>query len=175
MGYFFSLLISSMFLEEITLLSSLALIAEDKISFKAAFLACFLGINIGNIITYFIGFYVSKLNPETRFQFLKKHEAKLAQFKNSQFLTYWIVVSKLVPGARTITYFAAGFLKFPFAKFLILTFISALGVTALVLWAGTGLLELFETHWIISLAILGALLYILKIIFQKAKKEWTGS
>lgn len=157
-------------LEEITLLSSLALVAQGKISFTSAFAACFLGICIGNTANYFIGHFFSRLYPENRF--LKKHDIKISQFKNSNLLTYWIVASKLVPGARLITYFAAGFLRYPFWKFELLTCLSAFGVTALVLFGGEGLRQLFETHWIISVAIIGLLLIILGFALRKAKNDW---
>ena len=161
-----------MLLEEITLLSSIALVAENKISFSAAFIACFLGINIGNIITYLIGYFVARMNPHERFHFLKKHEMKISQFKNSDLLTTWIVISKFVPGTRFITYFAAGFLRYSFPKFLLLTFISALAVTAAVMWAGEGFRQLFQTHWILSLILLTLLLIILKLILQNFIKNW---
>lgn len=161
-----------MLLEEITLVSSIALIAENKITFEAAFIACLLGINVGNILNYYVGFFVSRMNPHKRFNFLKKHEVKISEFKDSSLLTYWIVISKLVPGTRFVTYFAAGYLKYPFGKYLALTFLSAFAVTSIVLWAGEGFRQLFKTHWILSVILLALILIVLKFTLQKLKKTW---
>jgi membrane protein DedA with SNARE-associated domain len=58
MKYFFSIFTGTFILEDLALASSLVLMAENKMSFQGAFLACFLGITIGDIGLYFIGFSI---------------------------------------------------------------------------------------------------------------------
>ncbi len=77
MSYFLSLLLGCFFLEDVALFAALEIMAKQQLSLEALFLACFIGINLGNMACYLIGYYISRLNLENRFRFFQKHQPRI--------------------------------------------------------------------------------------------------
>ncbi len=172
MTYFISIFLGTFVLEDLALISSLALMAENKISFEAAFMACFLGISLGDVGLYLIGYAANGLGIEKHFKFFKKHEATFSKMKRSQALTYSIVISRVIPGTRLPTYLAAGFVKYPFFKFLFLTFASVFAWVLIAFLAGKSLNYLFMDRWVLSLVLFLAFLQFLKSILPQLADRW---
>lgn len=167
MEYFISIFLANIIVEDVALISALALVADSKLSLTEAWLACFLGINIGNIGCYVVGHLISRLGLENRFNFFKKHEARIQQFRQSGVLTYWIILCRFIPGVRIPTYLGAGFLKYPLGRFIIISVFTTLLWTLFAIWGGHSLLQIFEGQLIVSILILILVVLILNIIFKK--------
>lgn len=172
MSYFFSIFFGTFVLEDLALASSLALIGEQKLSFASAFLACFLGISLGDIGLYLLGFATAKFSIEKRFKFFKRYEKALTQLKNAQTLTYAIVISRLIPGTRLPTYIGAGYLRYPLLKFTWLTISSVFLWVFAALIAGKSLQTLFKGSWLITIVLFLFLLSWLKGILPKLADPW---
>jgi membrane protein DedA with SNARE-associated domain len=65
-GYFFSIFLSTFVLEDVALASSIGLVSSGKLDFANAFMACFLGIAIGDLGLYLVG-YLAPLSFRARF------------------------------------------------------------------------------------------------------------
>ena len=172
MGYFFSIFLGTFVLEDLALASSLALMAENKISFQTAFLACFLGISIGDLGLYFLGYAASKFEIEKHFKFFKKHRASISRLKRSEALTYSIVISRIIPGTRLPTYLASGYLKYPFLQFFLLTIASVFLWVLIALFGGKSLHELFMDRWLLSLIVFLIVLQIFKSFVPRLANRW---
>lgn len=159
-------------MEDLALASSLALIAENKISFQTAFMACFLGISVGDVGLYFIGYSIKRFGIDTHFKIFKKHRTMLTRVKRSSALTYSIVISRAIPGTRLPTYLAAGFLKYPFINFLILTIASVFAWVLIALLGGRSLHAVFMESWINSLIAFLLFLHVLKTFLPKLTNYW---
>ncbi len=171
MEYFISIFLGNIVLEDVALISALALIAQDKLSLPAALLACFLGINVGNILCYLTGYVIARLRLENRFMFFKKHEPRIQQFRHSNVLTYWIILCRFIPGVRIPTYLGAGFLKYPLGKFLLISAFTTLLWTLFAIWGGNSLLQVFEGHLVLSIVVLIVLVIILSFTMRKILKR----
>ena len=172
MGYFFSLFFGTFILEDLALISSLAFVSEKKISFLAAFWACFLGITIGDLGLYFLGYLSSQFKFEKRFHFFKKHQSTFIKMRNSKVLTYSILISRVIPGTRLVTYLGAGFLKYPAWSFLLLTLSSVFVWVFGALLAGQTLHAVFRDHWLISLLLFVFVLRFVKKLVPILSQKW---
>ena len=173
--FFFSILFSTFILEDIALVSSLTLVAEGKMTWTAAFMACFLGISIGDILLYLVGRGFAQF--ESYFQFLqnswwqkkfpKKNSAQGASPMNTA-----IVLSRFIPGTRLPTYLAAGFFRHSFISFLALTVLSVFGWVLLAFIGGASLIQVFKDHWVILAACLLILMSVLKSVVPNFLNAW---
>lgn len=172
LSYFLSTFIGTFILEDVALASGIILAQQGKLSYPLAFLACFLGIGIGDIGVYGIG-YVSSFFPiEKYFRFFKRYREKLEKFKNSSLLGYSIVISRAIPGTRLPTYLGAGYVKYSFSKFTLLTIFSVFLWVLLVFVAGRSLQSLFAEHWLIALIVFFVILHLLRSLIPIFVDYW---
>ncbi len=116
-GFFFATFI----LEDVAAVGAGLLLATGQISWPAAFLACFLGIWMGDAGLYALARWAGRGWFER--SSLRKFSAKVTESER-WFVkrgTIILVFSRLVPGARLPTYLAAGFLRVPLPRFLFIT------------------------------------------------------
>ncbi len=172
MGYFISIFLGTFVLEDLALASSLALVAQNKLSLELAFLACFLGISLGDVGLYLIGFAASQLEIEKHFTFFKKFSSTISKMKSSKTLAYSIIISRALPGTRLPTYLIAGFLKYSLFKFIILTLISVFVWVLVALGGGRSLQYVFTDHWILNLGLFLIFLQFLKSVLPKLTDHW---
>lgn len=172
MEYFFSVFFGTFFLEDVALALALGLVADGKMMIGSAFLACFLGISVGDLGLYFIGFLAGKFGLEGRFKSIKKARAALVSENRSDFLTYSVVVSRFVPGTRLPTYLAAGLLRYPFLRFFILTVVTVLGWVALAFAVGHSLKSVLMDHWILTVIAILLILRVVKFFVPKLSDAW---
>jgi len=172
MSYFLSIFLGTFVLEDLALASSVALISDNKMSLIMAFWACFLGISLGDLGLYVLGFAGASFGLEKRWSFLKKHHQTLAKMRRSQALTSAIVISRLIPGTRLPTYVSAGFLRFPFLKFFWLT-LGSVGLWVLTaLIAGQSLQYFLMDRWFLILVCLLVILGWIKNIVPQLTDVW---
>lgn len=172
MTLFLSVFFGTFVLEDLALASALVLIAQQKLSFATAFFACFLGISIGDIGLYLLGNIASHFKLEKRFSFFKKYNYNIEKFKTSDFLTYSIVISRLIPGTRLPTYISAGYLRYSFLKFTILTVISVFLWVLLALMGGKAVYYIFMDHKIVAVVAFFIFLNLLKNYVPRLMDYW---
>ena len=120
-GFFFATFV----LEDVAAVGAGLLLAAGQISWLAAFTACFLGIWLGDAGLYALARFAGRGWFE-RSSF-RKFSAKVARSEKwfTERGTPILIFSRLVPGARLPTYLAAGFLRVPFTRFLLVTGMAA--------------------------------------------------
>jgi membrane protein DedA with SNARE-associated domain len=112
-------------LEDVAAVGAGLLLATGGISWPAAFAACFLGIWMGDAGLYALARYAGRGWFER--SSLRRFAAKVADSERwfTQRGTPILIFSRLVPGARLPTYLAAGFLRVPLPRFLLITGIAS--------------------------------------------------
>jgi membrane protein DedA with SNARE-associated domain len=171
-GPFLSILFGTFILEDVALASSVALVSENRLSLLAAFFACSLGIGIGDVSLYFMGYGASRFEIKNRFRFLARHRVTLGEMKNSPLMPYSILVSRVIPGTRLPTYFGAGFLHYPFWNFFLLTLVSVSLWVSIALLAGRSIHAILMGRWLLSIAIFLFSLQIMKALVPKLADCW---
>src|SRR6266571_4909315 len=123
-------------LEDVAAVGAGLLLATGGISWPAAFVACFLGIWMGDAGLYALARYAGRGWFER--SSLRRVAAKVAESERwfAERGAPILIFSRLVPGARLPTYLAAGFLRVPLPRFLLITgaasFVWTLAILALV-------------------------------------------
>lgn len=146
MSYFISIFFGTFVLEDLALASSVTLIGKGEISFVLAFAACFAGITIGDLGLYFIGYLFLKLKPHRRVKILSRFKSTFSRLRESNTLTYAIVISRAIPGTRLPTYLASGYLKYSFANFFLLTVCSVFVWVLMALSVGKAIPDFLFGH-----------------------------
>jgi membrane protein DedA with SNARE-associated domain len=128
-----TLFLSTFLLEDVATVGAGLLLASGVLAWPLAFGACFTGIWLGDAGLYGFARVVGRNWLERTF--LKRFSAQVEQ--SEQWFARrgnWILIfSRLLPGARLPTYLAAGFLRLPLNRFLLITGSASLVWTALVL------------------------------------------
>jgi len=118
--------------EDIPTVSGALLAAAGKLSWATAFLGVFLGIWSGDALLYLLARAVGRrlLQHSWAKRFFNAPKVARSEQWFSEKGTWLLVASRFVPGTRLPTYLAAGFLRLPFPRFLLVT------GSAVVLWTG---------------------------------------
>jgi len=108
-------------LEDLAAVGAGLLLATGGISWPSAFAACFLGIWMGDAGLYALARYAGRGWFER--SSLRRFEVKVAESERwfGARGTPILIFSRVVPGARLPTYLAAGFLRVPLPRFLLIT------------------------------------------------------
>jgi len=116
-GFFFATFI----LEDAAAVGAGLLLATGAISWPVAFASCFLGIWTGDAGLYALARYAGRGWFER--SSLRRFAAKVVRSERwfAERGTSILIFSRLIPGARLPTYLAAGFLRVPLPRFLLIT------------------------------------------------------
>jgi len=155
-GFFFATFI----LEDVAAIGAGLLLASGQISWPAAFLSCFLGIWLGDVGLYAI----ARIGGRRWFEGSRfaKYASKVSRSEQwfAKRGTPILIFSRLIPGARLPTYLAAGFLRVPLPRFLLVTGVASFVWTLLILRVtqlfGTKVFEWFNTYKYGSVLLLAA-------------------
>jgi membrane protein DedA with SNARE-associated domain len=120
-------------LEDATAVGAGLLLAAGSVSWPVAFISCFLGIWTGDLGLYALARFAGRnwFERSSWRRFSGKVERSERWFAERG--TAILVVTRVVPGTRLPTYLAAGFLRVPMPRFLLITGIAAFVWTFLVL------------------------------------------
>src|ERR1051326_7632336 len=129
-----SFFLATFVLEDVAAVGAGLLLATGGISWPAAFAACFFGIWMGDAGLYAIARFGGRGWFER--SSLRRFGAKVAESEAwfAKRGTPILIFSRMLPGARLPTYLAAGFLRLPLPRFLIVTGAASFGWTLAVLW-----------------------------------------
>lgn len=150
--------------EDVPTVTGALLAASGNLPWTAAFLGCFLGIWVGDALLYGAARGIGRpmlLRPWAS-KFCKPEAVARGERWFAEKGTWALVASRFVPGMRLPTYLAAGFLRLPFGKFLLVTGIAVAiwttGIFALARAFGPRLLEWLQQWsaggWTVLLAII---------------------
>jgi membrane protein DedA with SNARE-associated domain len=108
-------------LEDVAAVGAGLLLASGGISWPAAFIACFFGIWMGDASLYVLARFAGRGWFER--SALRRFSSKVSESQRwfAERGTPILIFSRLVPGARLPTYLAAGFLRVPLTRFLLIT------------------------------------------------------
>jgi membrane protein DedA with SNARE-associated domain len=120
-GIFFATFV----LEDVAAVGAGLLLANHSISWPAAFAACFFGIWLGDAGLYALARFAGRRWFEG--SALRRYAPRVARSEQwfAERGTPILVISRLLPGARLPTYLAAGFLRVPAGRFLLITGMAA--------------------------------------------------
>src|SRR3974377_159674 len=129
-----SFFLATFVLEDVAAVGAGLLLATGGISWPAAFVACFSGIWAGDAGLYALARYAGRGWFER--SSLRRFAPKVAESERwfAERGTRILIFSRLLPGARLPTYLAAGFLRLPLPRFLVVTGAASSGWTLVVLW-----------------------------------------
>ena len=121
-------------LEDVAAIGAGLLLASGGISWPAAFIACFLGIWMGDAGLYGLARFAGRGWFER--SSLRRFAGKVTESERwfAERGTPILIFSRMVPGARLPTYLAAGFLRVPLPRFLLITGVASCLWTLLVLF-----------------------------------------
>lgn len=170
--YFVSLFLGTFAIEDATLLAAIALVASQQITFFSAFMACFLGIVIGDFALYFFGYLASRLPAVRQWKFFRKLHAKFHTSSEKNFLTYAVIASRFIPGTRLPTYTIAGFLGFSLGQFIIINIVTVFVWVYLAFTVGEFIGHIFAEHWILTVVCVFALMTIFRYLFINLETAW---
>lgn len=109
--------------EDVPTVSAALLAAAGNLPWHAAFLGVFLGIWVGDALLYLLARGVGR--PLLQRSWAKRFFDPAAVGRSEQWFaqrgTWLLLSSRFIPGTRLPTYLAAGFLRLPFGRFLLLT------------------------------------------------------
>ena len=144
-------------LEDVAAVGAGLLLATGGISWSAAFAACFLGIWMGDAGLYALARYAGRGWFER--SSLRRFASKVSNSERwfAERGTPILIFSRLVPGARLPTYLAAGFLRVPLPRFLLITGVAACVWTVAILFLAQTFGERL-TNWLGTYKHAGALL-----------------
>jgi membrane protein DedA with SNARE-associated domain len=147
-------------LEDVAAVGAGLLLATGGISWPAAFVACFLGIWMGDAGLYALARYAGRGWFER--SSLRRFAVKVAESESwfGERGTPILIFSRLIPGARLPTYLAAGFLRVPLPRFLLITGVASCVWTVAILFLaqmfGERLTSWLGTYKHAGLLLLGA-------------------
>src|SRR6266446_1771331 len=121
-------------LEDLAAVGAGLLLATGGISWPVAFAACFLGIWMGDAGLYALARYAGRGWFER--SSLRRFTAKVSECERwfAERVTPILVFSRFVPGARLPTYLAAGFLRVPLPRVLLITGVASCAWTLAILF-----------------------------------------
>ena len=109
--------------EDVPTVGAALLAAAGSLSWQTGFLGVFLGIWIGDALLYLLARSVGR--PLLQHSWAKRFFNPAAVERSEQWFaekgTWLLLSSRFVPGTRLPTYLAAGFLRLPFGRFLLVT------------------------------------------------------
>lgn len=150
--------------EDVPTVSAALLAAAGTLSWHVGFLGVFLGIWIGDALLYLLARSVGR--PLLQRSWAKRFFNPAAVAQSEQWFaekgTWLLLSSRFVPGTRLPTYLAAGFLRLPFGRFLLVTGTAVaawtVGIFLLAKTVGPGLLSWLQGWnfggWAVSLLVI---------------------
>ncbi|MDF1798114.1 MAG: alpha/beta fold hydrolase [Planctomycetota bacterium] len=168
--------------EDLACIAAGMLVAQGRVEFWPAALACFLGIYIGDMLLYLAGrfFGAAAINRAPINWVLSEKSVTRASAWFDKNGARAVFLSRLMPGLRLPTYFAAGVLRAGFWRFTLLFFLASLLWTPLLVgfaaWLATHVTDSmawFEEYSLLAfLALLAAVLLVERVLIPLC--TWRG-
>jgi membrane protein DedA with SNARE-associated domain len=169
---------STLVSEDLTCIGAGVMVAQGRIDFAAAALACFLGIFIGDVLLFLAGRYLGRpaLTRAPLKWFVRSDDVERSSAWFNRRGIVVIAASRFVPGMRLPTYFAAGLLNTNLFRFSIYFLLAAIVWTPLLVGLSSVLgaeviksALLARQNALIQVLVAGVVLYVaVKLVIQAA-------
>lgn len=153
-----ALILTTLLLEDVAIAAGVALAAKGLISWELSFAAVAGGIAAGDLGLYALGLGARKV------QWLRQRlverpglRSRWAQRQLEQQLPSALLLARVIPGLRLLTYTACGFFRIAFLPFTAWVMLAVLLWTAGLYWLGVGIGGALAKAWGIPLALAVAL------------------
>lgn len=173
MTYFFSIFFGTFILEDLSLAAALGLVADSKISFTHAFMACFFGIFLGDILLYYFGYFIALINTKIRVKHLERFSLKIQNTKRNSLLTYSIIASRFIPGTRFFIFLSSGFFRYPILKFIILNLLTVFAWVLFAFVIGFSFKDFLMNHLILGIFSILMFFHFLKTCIPIMTNSWS--
>lgn len=173
MSELWSIFLGTLLAEDASLAWATHLVGVGRISPFSAFLACTLGIGLGDFLLYLFGRFLIRIEATSNRKFLKRLKARYANKISTESLSALICVSRFIPGTRLPTYIGAGLLSFGAVRFLVLTAASVLIWVSLTFFAGAEIHEIVGGNWICATLLFLVALTLIKKSVRMLSNRWS--
>ena len=183
---FFLLMVATLVSEDLTCVGAGLLVAQGRMGFLPASLACFLGILVGDVLLYLAGRIFGRPAlgyPPLRWMIGPEQVERASQWFDRQGGKV-IILSRFTPGLRLPTYFSAGVLRTRLATFLLFFTLAGMvwtpALVGLASWIGLEALDLFHGYALPAFLSLVALVIalrklVLPLLGTRSRKLWVGA
>ena len=164
--------------EDVPTVTAALLAAAGTLAWQVGWLGCFLGIWIGDALLYCGARCFGR--PLLDKPWARRLCNPAAVTRSEQWFAEkgaaLLVISRFVPGTRLPTYVAAGFLRLPLAKFLLVTGAAAagwtMGIFCLAKWLGADLLKWIDVKncWFVPLFVIALIVGVARL--RRAFRHW---
>ncbi len=168
---FFSIFVGTFILEDVALAAAIALAARGEVHLVMAFLACFFGIFIGDVLLYAVGFTVATFPRLSKWSIFKKIKS-LQSSPINQVLNQSLFLCRFIPGTRLPTYLFSGLIGYSFVPFLMINLFSVFLWVGLAFAFGQSLQKLISNHFTISLVCIFILFSFLRNFIIAMSHPW---
>jgi membrane protein DedA with SNARE-associated domain len=170
---FWGILFTTFIVEDWAIAGSLALVSQGKLSWFWAYMACFIGISVGDILLYFLGRLANVSSRISNYPLIRRIREFVNLPENRRRVGYVIVISRAIPGTRFAAYVSAGLVSYSVWRFLIITPLSV-GLWVLIAFAGgRAVMGVFVDHWFFSVVAILFLLGLLRHFVPMVVDPWT--
>ncbi len=127
------------------------LVSTGRFNLHLVALAGAFGNVIGSLIAYAIGYYGHEklvrrfIRRFGKWILVSEHELDIAEKLLNKYKDLVVIISRVLPGVRTIISLPCGFAKLPLGRFIFLTFIGSLIWSYFLAWIGLTLGENWDT------------------------------
>lgn len=173
MALWFSIFAATFALEDVALGLAAVSISQGHMSLAHGFLACFLGITLGDIGLYGLGRFAHKLKWVQKKISQESFQKVYLKLQNSRRLDIAIFVSRMIPGTRLPTYLAAGLVKYSLFRFVILTLVSVAIWVGVALIFGQTLMRVFADQFLIAIGVFIVFVMSYRHLSLKLADPWT--
>ena len=169
-----SIFLFTFVLEDVATVSAALLASYGYVPPQMAFICLVMGIILGDLGLYGLGFLASKFEWAKRL--LDHKQVKMVNNWLGKRKTLSVVAARFVPGARLPTYTAMGFFNFSFIRFVVAVVIASVVWTSLLFTAIYFLGEVFvdefnEWKWPIALSVIVTVIFLPRIIHKVSKAK----
>jgi membrane protein DedA with SNARE-associated domain len=111
-----ALVLCTFLLEDLAIAAGVALAAQGMLSWPASFAAVAGGIALGDVALYALGVGARSI-PFLHQRYVRTQRGQWAQERLTSRLFSAVLLARVIPGLRLLTYTACGFLRVPFGPF----------------------------------------------------------
>lgn len=172
MIYFWSIVFTTFLVEDWAIAGSLVLVAQGEMSLALAFLACFVGISVGDVLLFYLGRLAGRYPRVAAWPLVQRAHQYFSDPLNRGKMTSAIIISRAIPGTRFPTYVSAGLIGYSAWRFLVLTPLSVAAWVAIAFWGGLSLQGLIREHWLLGLILFLGILTILRKAIPLLLHRW---
>jgi membrane protein DedA with SNARE-associated domain len=145
------LALTTLLLEDVAIAAGVAVATQGALSWEWAFVAVAGGIALGDLGLYGLGMAAKRIGWLRR-KYIEGREATAGHVLHRE-LVGAVMLARVIPGLRLLTYTACGFLRVPFVPFTAWVFLAVALWTGGLFWFSSAVGNLIAERWNIPIAL----------------------